>query len=525
MAQAYSIDAVTAAAQQAMARGQWSDAERWLRELTTRAPSLPQAWADLGYCLRLQHKLADAERILLAAIEFHPTDPAIHQVLGTVYLDAQRGPDAITTFSRAITLRPDSAAAHYGMALALQREGRLRDAVGPAQTAADLESTQIQYQLLAAALMQWDVRPDAVDHARRFADRAMSLRPRTAVQWQLLAKTLWRLDDRERALAANRQAVHVSPQSASAHWHLATALLSVGQFEAGWAEFEWRLAAMPHLRRSFPQPKWEGQSLAGKTILLHAEGGLGDAVQFVRFLPWAASQADAVLLECQPALVQLFARSFPATRVFSRGDVLPPFDFHLPLQGLPRVFGWTPVAAPVATPYLTVDPAAVAAWSKQLASMRGFKVGIVWAGSFRVSEEADDRSRSVRFFKALADVPAVTLICLQKGDDAWQAQEAVFPLVDWTSAIETFDDLAALVSSLDLCVSVDTGVAHLAGALGKRVWTLIPAAADFRWMLDRTDSPWYPTMRLYRQATGEAWERVFARVAADLELFKNAERG
>ncbi len=304
------------------------------------------------------------------------------------------------------------------------------------------------------------------------------------------------------------------PDDPDYHWNLAINLLSRGDFREGWDEFEWRLRSPERkLNRGFSQPQWNGSDLTGKTILLHSEGGFGDAIQFIRYAAHVAQRGGQILLDCQGELVRLFAQLGGISRIFRRFDVLPHFDFQIPLQSLPRVFQTTQTNIPAMVPYLTAPQPSVRIWKERLASEPGRKVGVVWAGS---NTSGGRRSNSLEVFAPLAEAREVRFYSLQKGPESKQPAPDNLCIVDYTDQLNDFADLAGFIDNLDLVISVDTSVAHLAGAMAKPVWTLVGFVPDFRWLRDRWDSPWYPTMRLFRQEKGEKWNAVVARIANEL---------
>jgi tetratricopeptide (TPR) repeat protein len=319
----------------------------------------------------------------------------------------------------------------------------------------------------------------------------------------------------DEALACYRQAVRLAPYDPDFHWNMAINLLSRGDFREGWDEFEWRLRSPGrNLNRGFPQPQWNGSDLTGKTILLHTEGGFGDAIQFIRYVPYVARRGGQIILDCQGELVRLFELLPGVSRVFRRYDALTHFDFQIPLQSLPRVFQTTLANIPADVPYLTAPQQSAQYWKEQLATEPGPKVGLVWAGSHAHSGR---RTNSLEIFAPLAEFPGIRFFSLQKGPESKRPSPRGLSIVDYTDQMSDFADLAAFIDNLDLVISVDTSVAHLAGAMAKPVWTLVGYALDFRWLRNRLDSPWYPTMRLFRQEKGEKWISVVERVAQELK--------
>ena len=326
----------------------------------------------------------------------------------------------------------------------------------------------------------------------------------------------------EGALACYRQAVKLGPDDPDFHWNLAINLLSRGDFREGWDEFEWRLRSPTrNLNRGFPQPQWNGSDLTGKTILLHAEGGFGDAIQFIRYVPFVSQRGGQIILDCQGELVRLFTRISAISRIFRQFDALPHFDFQIPLQSLPRAFQTMEANIPADVPYLTAPPQSARYWKERLASEPGRKVGLVWAGSNAAQRR---RSNSLEVFAPLAEVQGIRFYSLQKGPESRQQVPRGLSIVDYTDQLNDFADLAGFIDNLDLVISVDTSVAHLAGAMAKPVWTLVGFVPDFRWLRNRLDSPWYPTMRLFRQEKDENWTAVVVRMATELGALFGQQR-
>jgi hypothetical protein len=328
----------------------------------------------------------------------------------------------------------------------------------------------------------------------------------------------------DEALASYDRALSLRPDFPEAHLNRATSLLSLGDLQPGFEEYRWRWRTR-NFRPLAPRldwPAWEGEDLAGRSILLHGEQGFGDHLQFVRYAPLVAARAGRVTLLTEPPLVRLF-QSIPEVEVLDALPVDAAFDVHAPLMDLPRLFVTTLGTVPGDTPYLAAERADVAMWARRLAGQRGLTVGLVWAGDThkgRPAGAAVDRRRSLRLaqFAPLADVENVTFYSLQKGEPAAQALDPPpgLQLVDVTDELHDFSDTAALIANLDLVIAVDTAVAHLAGALGKPVWILSRYEGDWRWLNGREDSPWYPPARLFHQRASGAWDEVIDRIAAEL---------
>jgi hypothetical protein len=316
-------------------------------------------------------------------------------------------------------------------------------------------------------------------------------------------------------MRAYEDALYFQPDHSDAHWNRALLHLLLGEFDRGWLEYEWRWLKFPEVRRYFAKPLWDGFDISGKTILLHAEQGFGDTIQFVRFAPLVAARGATVNLECQPELEGLFQHVPGVARTVSRGDPLPPFDIHCPLMSLPRALGIDITNVPNQVPYLQVDQNLLHKWERKLKEYEGCqKVGLVWGGAKTHPRDAE-RSIPLDALAALNRLHGVRLFSLQK-DIARQASAAT-GWIDFTAELHDFAETAALTANLDLVIGVDTAVVHLAGALGKPAWTLLPHSPDWRWLLGRDDSPWYPTMRLFRQAVPGDWSGVIGRVVELLQ--------
>lgn len=327
----------------------------------------------------------------------------------------------------------------------------------------------------------------------------------------------------DEAIAAYRRALALNRGLAEAHNSLGLALLLQGEFLPGWDEYEWRwkMKDFPSPQRNLDQVQWTGQPLEGRTLLLHAEQGIGDTLQFIRYLPLIRRLGASIIVECPSELQRLIRPIASGHRVGVTGQPLPPFELHCPLMSLPRVFGTMLDSIPREIPYLRADADDIQTWKDRLGEdLPSLKVGLAWAGS---PNHAEDRYRSIALDRLgpLGQVPGIRFVSLQKGHAATQTNKLPhgMQLIDISEEINDFADTAALIANLDLVIAVDTAVAHLAGAMGAPVWVLLPFAPDWRWMLDREDSPWYPTMRLFRQPLRGDWDSVIARVVRALSIW------
>jgi hypothetical protein len=324
------------------------------------------------------------------------------------------------------------------------------------------------------------------------------------------------------AEAAFRRALEIQPDDPAAQFSEGLLRLRQGDFERGWPLYEKRWEAHGIPMRDFPQPRWRGEPLEGKRILVYAEQGLGDSIQFIRYAPWMAARGGAVIVEAQPSLAELFREVKGVCEVVAAGEALPDFDVHVPMLSLPLAFGTRRESIPREVPYLRARAGRLAAWERRVGGRGGrFRVGLIWASS---PENPLWRIRDVtlEMLRPVLAVPGVEFFSLQLGVAATQFREETGGggMVDLTAEIRDFADSAALMAQLDLVISVDTAPAHLAGALGRPVWTLLPFSPDWRWGSEGETTPWYPTMRLFRQTVLGEWGAVVERVAEELRRLR-----
>jgi tetratricopeptide (TPR) repeat protein len=440
-------------------------------------PKMAEAWGNRGIALIGLQRLDDALASLDRALVIKPGYADALTNRGIALYQSLRPQEAVAAFDLALALNPDGAEIHNNKGLALQALGRL-------------------------------------DEALACADRAVALRPDMAENLNNRGMALQAMGRRAEALAAYDQAVALKPDYPEPYWNKSLVLILLGDYAAGWRLFEWRwkrAESPPELR--FDRPLWLGEEpLAGKTLLLHAEQGLGDTLQMLRYAPLLARRGATVVLSAPAALVPLAASVDGIDRVLQPGEALPPFDLHSPLMSLPLALGTRIDTIPAAVPYLSAPAAKLAEWRTRLGPGKRQRIGLAWAGNPAHRNDAN-RSIALKALLPLLDADA-DFFSLQK--DYRPADEALMRadgrIRSHAEALEDFTDTAALVEQMDLMISVDTSVAHLAGALGKPVFVLLPWVPDYRWGLERADSPWYPTARLFRQARAGDWDGVVAEV-------------
>ena len=498
----------------------FDEAVTYLFQAIRRVPHYAEAHNNLGIALRALGHLDQATASYLTAIRLQPQFPEAYYNLANVQAEQGLVDQAVESCHKAISLKPDYAQAYNQLGIALARLGKRDEAMESYRRAIQLDGFCGEfYNNLAICQKELAQYQGAVQNYLR----AVALEPTFAEAHCNLANALKELGDCDRAIACYDQALTLRPDYGDAHWNRALTLLQKGDFCNGWKEYQWRHRAKldsilyPH---TFTKPRWQGESLEGQRLLLYCEQGLGDAIQFVRFLPQIrAKGVGQLILETWPALVRLFSGISGVDRLREASTARLPedqFDLCVSIMDLPHVFGTRLETVPASVPYLQPDPIQAQAWSRRLCG-DGLKVGLVWAGSPTHGNDAN-RSCALQLFAPLMQIPGVRWYGLQKGPAAAQAS-ALSGQATFTDLGQEFRDLmdaAAAVASLDLVISVDTAMAHLAGSLGRPTWTLLPFAPDWRWMLGRDDSPWYPTMRLFRQPRPKDWASVLALVAEQL---------
>jgi tetratricopeptide (TPR) repeat protein len=530
--------------------GKLTEAERLCQRIITAEHNCFDALHILAV---VQSRLGKKEEALASydrALQLRPDYTEMLYNLGITLHELKRPEEALASYDRALLGRPDYTEARYARANALRDLKRLDEALTSydrvlqarpdyAEALSNRGLTLHELKRLDEALASYDralkVRPDyaealsnrgltlnelkRLDEALASYDRALKLRPDYDEALSNRGLTLHELKRWDEALASYDRATQVRPDYAEAHWNEGLTRLLIGDFERGWEKYEWRWKTekMKAKKRNFAQPLWLGQKeIAGKTILLHAEQGFGDTIQFCRYVPLVAERGARVILEVPKSLHELMNGLAGIAQVVSSGDPLPGFDFHCPLLSLPLALATRLATIPSTTPYLRAPSRASNTWKERLGPKDRRRIGLVWSGN---PAHKNDRNRSISLSSLLPllDVNA-TFISLQKhvrADDA-VTLKARSDLLHFGEELQDFSDTAALISCLDLVISVDTSVAHLAGALERAVWVLQPFIPDWRWLLDRDDNPWYPTARLFRQDETRVWDNVIACVQTAL---------
>jgi Flp pilus assembly protein TadD len=464
--------------------------------------------------LRAQSRLDEAIACHRRAIELSPQSAEPHSNLANILRQKGDLHQAASAGRRALELAPRSAAVCSGLAETMLGLGRFDEALALARRGLALGPNQPEalYTLGLALVAKGDFE-EGVAKLRRVAE----LRPDSAAVHTSLGRALMKVGDFRGAIAHLGTAQLRDPVSHQAQLALGMALLSEGRLSDGWRHYEARLQHPEHIARIrlFSRPRWHGQEFKDKTLLLHAEQGLGDTIQMLRYLPMVAVRGGSVLLEVQPELARLAplaAQGMPV-RIVSRGATLPPYDFNCPLMSLPLVFATQLESVPAAIPYIPL-PMPTANRSTRR------RIGIAWAAG--ASIEGGIKSLHLADFSFLSSLPDIELISLQKGMREQQAERPPPGMTISRLALRDFLETAAVIANVDLVISIDTAVAHLAGAMGKPVWVLLPEPADWRWLTKRETSPWYSTMRLFRQQQRGDWTGPLDRMAAAIREWREA---
>lgn len=444
-----------------------------------------------------------------------PQDVEAWYLLGAIHGMLEDYPAAEVCCKKALAIQPGTPALHRNLAIALLRQDKIQDAEKSLRDALTLRPEFVAALLdLAEVVHAQDNHTEAAGLYRQVVE----LEPANVSAWVKLGLLRQQSCDVAGAKACYERAIELQPDHVEAHLLHALVLLLQGDYVRGWVEYEWRWLWKGRAPRRFSQPRWDGAPLHGKTILLHPEQGLGDSIQFIRYAPKVKALGGRVVCITHPPLMRLFRDCDGVDQFVETGQPLPHFDMEAPLMSLPGIFGTTLANIPARVPYI-LPPGQTSPVIDRLLSHRGreIKVGLVWAGGPKAKNDMV-RSCPWECFAQLAQAAGVSYYSLQKGpssaDTARLAER--LPLTDLGGALSDFADTAAAIASLDLVISVDTAVAHLAGAMGKPVWVLLPRAPDWRWLLDRDDSPWYPTARLFRQQRTGDWPELLQRVAGAL---------
>ncbi|WP_333183646.1 tetratricopeptide repeat protein [Microcoleus sp. B3-D7] len=492
--------------------GQYQRAIASYEQVIKIQPNSALAYNNLGW---VKQQLGEIDAAILyyqTALQLDPNLPETAHNLGHLFKQKKQLNEAITYYVQALKINPNLIYSLMGLGTVLQQQGKFAEAFNCYQQAVKLEPTNPEAHNNVGAFYH---EQGNVKAAISYYRQALNLKPDFVEAINNLGHALVDLGEFQEAFSCHSRALELQPDNATAHLEFALTLLLFGDFQRGFAEYEWRWRTPQLQPRQFQQPVWDGSNLQGKTILLHVEQGFGDSIQFIRYAPILRSRGAKVMVACYPELIRLFATVAGIEYLSVNLEGLPEFDVHAPLMSLPRIVGTTLETIPANVPYLA--PPAECKFA--LSSDAKLKVGIVWAGNQKRRKD-NQRSCSLSDFIRFLEVPGIAFYSLQKNlsqSDRTLLHQHLVP--DLTPHLNDFADTASAISQLDLVISVDTAVAHLAGALGKPVWVLLSFAPDWRWLLDREDNPWYPTARLFRQSQPESWQELFEEVQAALSSF------
>jgi tetratricopeptide (TPR) repeat protein len=443
-------------------------------------PDFAQAHYNLGNALKEQGKLDAGVTCYQKAIAIQPDFADVHCNLGNTFLAQGKLDPAVASYQKVIEIQPDFAQAHSNLGNALQEQGKLEEAV-------------ISYQ------------------------NAIAIQPIYAEAYSNLGNTLQMQGELEKAITSYQKAIAIQPDIAEAHYNLGIILLSMGDFENGWQNYEWRFKVKLYDSYYKHLPQWDGSSLEGKTILLCREQGFGDNIQFVRYAGLLKNMGATVVVVCQQPLKSIFKTVAGIDKLLTENDTIPYCDCYIHMLSLPFLFGTTLDNIPNNVPYLYPDKTQRREILKKTSVIEAFKVGIVWRGN---SSHKNDENRSINPNKLaeILDIDSCIFINLQK--DSTEDELAAFVgrknFIDFSHTLTDFSDTATIISKLDLIISVDTSIAHLSGALGVATWIMLPFSPDWRWLRGRDDTPWYPSVSLFRQSTPKGWDKVIKMIKEEL---------
>lgn len=468
--------------------GNLEEAKHLCKEILKKAPQNPEVLYFLGIiCAELKERDL-AIQYIKNSLQFNTTNADAYIALGNISLQKNEIDKSITYYQEALRLNP-TVAHTYNLSNIYIDTGNSLSEKG------DFDNAILCYR------------------------EGLNLNPTDAIAYNNLGIAYQMKSQINEAIINYQKAIKIDLNFAEAHFHLSHANLLSGNFEEGWKEYDWRLKTKDMgFQHSFSQPPWTGFDIKNATILIYVDQGMGDAIQFSRYIPFVAQRGAKVLIGCQKELISLLQRVEGVNQIIGYPQPLPDFDVYCPLSSLPVIFNTTLDTIPQNIPYIPNDFDLSNKWKEKLKrDISKLKIGLTWAGNPK-NTKIRYKSFSLDTLSPLANFYDITFYSLQKEEAAKEAKNPPMgmKLFDYTEELNNFSDTAALIENLDLVISVDTAVAHLTGALGKPIWILLPFAPDWRWMLNRDDSPWYPTMRLFRQPSFGDWETVIESIKNEL---------
>jgi tetratricopeptide (TPR) repeat protein len=496
--------------------GQLEAAIRSYKMALAIKPNYAEAHYSLGNTFKGIGQPEAAVKCYEKALAIKSNYAEAHSNLGVTLQELGQLDAAVKSYEKALAIKPDYADAHYNLGVTLQELGQLDAAVKSYGKALAIKPDYADaHYNLGVTLQELDL----LDAAVKSYEQALAIKPDYTEAHSNLGITHRDLGHLGTAINCYKKALAISPDHAVAKWNLSLSQLVTGNFKEGWKNYESRLKKKDFKQeRHYSQPLWGSSSLVGKTLFLYPEQGIGDMIQFIRYVKVLSTKTTKIIVECPKSLHQLFSTIPEINVLVTKGDALPHFDYHVPLLSLPKILKTTIKTIPVDIPYLFLEKNNERPVNTQ---PRALNIGIVWAGN---SAHNNDKNRSVdlSFFSAIMNIHNTQFYSLQVGDrrDDLNQEDFASHIIDAGKHLGHYAETATVINQLNLIITVDTSVAHLAGAMGKPVWVLLPFASDWRWLLERYDSPWYPTMRLFRQQSRGDWESVFNEVHKALETYR-----
>jgi tetratricopeptide (TPR) repeat protein len=501
-----------------------------LQEAESICKSILESQADHAYALYILGLLnldvgnyIEASELIIKALEANSNEPAFYNSCGEVFWRLGDNKSAINYLKKAVEINPDYPEAHCNLGNSYSDLGLIDDAILSYEKALQIKPDYaIAYSNLGSIFFE----QERYDEAIKYFEDAISYNSAFAEAHKNLGSAFLETGQYDNAIKSFKDALLYKPDFVEAHVSLAVVYLMLGKYKEGWKEYEWRFdTKITGPQREFTQPKWDGSSLNNKTIFLHAEQGLGDTIQFIRYVPMVAKLGGNVIVECAPGIIHLFNEYKDIAEFVGKGEPLPYFDVHCPLLSLPGIFNTTYETIPSEVNYIHANENLVASWKEKLSNTTKMKVGICWQGD-KIYYRDKFRSIALKQFENLLSVSEIEFISLQKGEGQEQIDECGFSnhITDYTAEMdnqEKFADTLAIMQNLDLVIGVDTSIIHLAGAMGKPVWVLLATFPSWPWLLDHESTPWYPSMRFFRQNVNGDWASVINNVTEALAILRD----
>jgi Flp pilus assembly protein TadD len=492
-------------------KNDFEQARQYYERVLELAAGNAEVYTGLGFISYKGGNLPEARNYYAKAAALARENPEIYNNLGLLELSEKNYPEAEKLFQKALKLNAKNPEFYNNIGVALAKQKIFAAAIDNYFKAAEL-NPEYATAFNNLGLAYYD--QEKLEQAARFFLKAINLSPADSVFYANLGKTYVQTGSYAEARGVFQKAVELNPENAEAHFELSLLLLLAGNLKAGFAEYEWRMKLKTVEKRS-DQPLWDGSELNGKRLFIHSEQGLGDNIQFYRYLPLLKAKNGHIIYERPQKLAELLKDTEGIDTFITFPEKVPEHDRHIPLLSLAKVFNTEIATIPGEVPYINVEENLKRKWQEKMPD-GSLKAGIVWEPR-PDSETFQKRRCPLNYFLPLAGIPGIQIYSLQKG--ASENLPVNTNIINLSDEISTFADTAAIISNLDLVISVDTAAAHLAGALGKPVWLLLPFSPDWRWLLDREDSPWYPTMKIFRQTARGNWDSVFEKLLPQLELF------